>query len=147
MANLDFFDSLICLKGQCQEETPLLLQKTHLFALYHHDDSTWLCFCTRFFILFFIVAKQFYNSSTASHQAPIRIKTLRMCSLLAPGCYILETLKVIASRVDKMATEINRNMLCQFRILLLTHNRNFPILTPSKSNFLSFYRWIYVAYL
>ena len=36
-----------------------------------------------------------------------------------------------------MATEINRNMLCQFRILSLTHKGNFPILTPSKSEFLS----------
>ena len=31
-----------------------------------------------------------------------------------------------------MATEINRNMLCQLKILLLTHKFNFPMLTLSK---------------
>jgi len=44
-----------------------------------------------------------------------------------------EITHIFASRVDKMATEINRNMLCQFRILLLTHKINLSILTPSKS--------------
>ncbi len=48
-----------------------------------------------------------------------------------------EITHIFASRVDKMTTEINRNMLCQFRILLLTHKINLSILTPSKSEFLS----------
>ena len=58
------------LKGQCQEETPLLLQKTHLFALYHHDDSTWLCFRPRFFFLFFSckTALSSYCFAPGTHQ-------------------------------------------------------------------------------
>ena len=32
-----------------------------------------------------------------------------------------------ASSVYKMAVPINRNMLCQFKILLLTRTRDFPI--------------------
>jgi len=38
---------------------------------------------------------------------------------------------LIARSIDKMATEINRNMLCQLRILLLTRKGSFPILSCS----------------
>lgn len=45
--------------------------------------------------------------------------------------------RIIASSVDKMTTETRPNMLCQFKILLLTHKFTFPMLTPSESKFLS----------
>jgi hypothetical protein len=60
------------LKGQCQEETPSLLQKN---SLLHYTtmmippdfvSAPVFSFC-------FLVAKQLYYL-TASHQAPIRIK-------------------------------------------------------------------------
>ncbi len=65
-----FSNLLHPLKGQCQEETPLLLQKPHLFALYHHDNSTWLCFRPRFFFSFFSckTALSAYCFAPGTHQ-------------------------------------------------------------------------------
>ena len=44
---------------------------------------------------------------------------------------------IIASSVDKMAVAINRNILCYFKILLLTRTMDFPILIQSTRKFLS----------
>ena len=56
--------------------------------------------------------------------------------IFADICYAFDVLKVFASKVDKMTTEINRNMLCQFRILLLTQKFNFSILNSLREQVL-----------
>ena len=60
------------LKGQCQEDTPLLLQKTYLACMVLPVMNLLLLFCIFDFVVFMSV------EVTASHQAPIRIKTSRM---------------------------------------------------------------------
>ena len=45
----------------------------------------------------------------------------------------LDFFNSLASSIYKMTTETLPNMLCQFKILLLTRKGHFPILIPSKS--------------
>ena len=53
--------------------------------------------------------------------------------------WVFEVFKTIASSINKNCLFSHcryYHMLCQFKILLLTHKRNFPILTLSKRGFL-----------